>query len=203
MEYIYTIRNNLSSETCNDIIDRFEKDDNKKPGRVGTGVVRTDVKTSTDLSISIESEWEDIDKLLFEKLKEGFDKYYDYILNTVIAQSVSPDDMDNFKTLLYNLLKRQHHDDGYQIQRIEKGQYYIWHSDMFNAKGRVIAFIWYLNSIDAQDGGSTDFLGKRIQPREGDLIFFPATWTYFHTGRPVLGDKAKYIVTGFLCENTN
>jgi len=201
MEFIYTIRNNLSSETCKEIIEKFESDPDKGPGKVGAGVVRPEVKTSTDLHMTNKPAWEEVDKMLFEKLKDGFEKYRDYLMNNIIEQAVLPEDMPVFDNLLFNLLQRDHHDDGYQIQRIEKGQYYVWHSDMSNSRGRVVAFIWYLNTIDTHEGGSTDFLGKRIQPREGDLIFFPATWTYFHTGRPVVGDKAKYIITGFISEN--
>jgi len=52
MEFIYTIHNNLSSETCKEIIEKFESDPDKGPGKVGDGVVSPDVKTSTDLHMT-------------------------------------------------------------------------------------------------------------------------------------------------------
>jgi len=63
------------------------------------------------------------------------------------------------------------------------------------ATGRIITFIWYLNNVE--EGGETLFEDFKIKPMEGSLLFFPATWTYPHSGAmPTSNDK--YIITGWI-----
>ena len=57
----------------------------------------------------------------------------------------------------------------------------------------------YLNDVD--DGGETEFLyqKKRIRPKQGRVLIFPAGFTHTHRGNPPLsGDK--YILTSWLEE---
>ena len=50
-----------------------------------------------------------------------------------------------------------------------------------------------LNNVE--EGGETLFEDFKIKPMEGLLLFFPATWTYPHSGAmPTSNDK--YIITG-------
>jgi hypothetical protein len=60
-----------------------------------------------------------------------------------------------------------------------------------------MAFILYLN--DVEDGGETEFLyyHKRIKPKQGTLILFPAGYTHTHRGNPPL-KGSKYILTGWV-----
>ncbi len=73
------------------------------------------------------------------------------------------------------------------------------HFDAFDHKTsvRIVAFLWYLNTLD--EGGETVFpvLGPRIAPREGRLVVFPPMWMYEHSGEPPLSAD-KYIVTSYL-----
>ena len=63
------------------------------------------------------------------------------------------------------------------------------------ATGRIITFIWYLNNVE--EGGETLFEDFKIKPMEGSSLFFPATWTYPHSGAmPTSNDK--YIITGWI-----
>jgi hypothetical protein len=202
-EYIFELKNNLHPDTCKHIIEKFESDDNKRPGLIiidartkSLGVDST-IKSSVDLSIHPEDEnWKDVDKHLYERLSKGMREYTSYMKNMwekfdneIIAK---PELMQT--VLFFN------NDTGYQIQRIEKGGYYTWHVDYAPHHKRTIAFIWYLNTLNAEDGGTTDFLTQnvKIRPEEGKLIFFPATWTYVHKGSEVLTDNTKYIITGFI-----
>ena len=86
------------------------------------------------------------------------------------------------------------------IQKTEKGQYFDWHFDHTDrGEHRRLAFILYLNTLDENDGGETEFMdGKIIRPEVSKLIIFPSTWTNYHRGCTVLG-KTKYILTGFVC----
>ena len=85
-------------------------------------------------------------------------------------------------------------DTGYQIQKTQPGDYYIWHHDQTTS--RLVTFIWYLN--DVKDDGYTEFIdGTRIQPEAGKLIIFPATWDFLHRGVSPK-TEIKYICTGWV-----
>ena len=90
-----------------------------------------------------------------------------------------------------------------KIQKTGPGQgYHLWHSEQGNseeAKPRVLTFILYLNTLDKEDGGETEFFyqRKRYNPVENTLIIWPASFTHAHRGNAVLGINNKYIVTGW------
>jgi len=206
MDYILEIDNNISPEICKEMIDRFEKDDRKSDGVIiggGNKMTMFKHKISKDLNISNYTNsddkngifWGDIDEYLCKQLREGIKKYQSHIIDMYATKSMLSD-CDFGADLFANM-----HDLGYQIQRTTKGGYYKWHNDSFDEQRRKITFIWYLNDVNPEHGGSTDFeCGKRIVPKQGKLVMFPATWTYPHTGRPVTGDIKKYICTGWLCD---
>jgi Rps23 Pro-64 3,4-dihydroxylase Tpa1-like proline 4-hydroxylase len=184
-DFILEIPESLSSDKCKEIIERFEKDDRRYKGITGNLNPNIPVKKSLDLNISCHSDWKDIDKYLYDKLSEGLNKY-DTHLKTRIGN--------------YSFIFHKTNDTGYQIQRTGAGEYYSWHEDSHIEKGRIITFIWYLNTLDpVVDGGGTIFHGgKMIKPEEGKLLLFPATWTYLHAGLPYVGTDYKYICTGWI-----
>lgn len=189
MDFILEIKDNISDDKCKEIIERFEKDDRKVKGRTLGGDALEHYKKSTDLCLSVHDDWKDIDKYLYERLNEGLDIYKKHLGNII-----------GDYTHIFGDIK----DSGYQIQRTTKGEYYTWHDDHNTKQGRILTYIWYLNTLDLHiDGGSTAFhCGKRIRPEQGKLIIFPATWTYVHCGTPVVSDKTKYICTGWILAPT-
>lgn len=81
------------------------------------------------------------------------------------------------------------------------GGYFATHyerSSTLNCIGRELTYIIYLNSIDQEDGGYTEFpdYGIKVQPEAGKLIIFPAGFTHRHVGS--LCSKSKYILTGWV-----
>ena len=89
---------------------------------------------------------------------------------------------------------------GVKVQKtIPSGGYHIWHCENSSiiTKGRAIAWMLYLNDIE--EGGETEFLylSKRIKPKAGRLIIWPAGWTHTHRGNPPL-EGEKYIITGWM-----
>ena len=58
----------------------------------------------------------------------------------------------------------------------------------------------YLN--DDFEGGETEFLyqNKRIVPKRGQFLIWPATYTHAHRGNPPLSGK-KYITTSWIEQN--
>lgn len=81
------------------------------------------------------------------------------------------------------------------------GGYHVWHGEQGNGAhaDRVLVYMLYLNALGEQEGGETEFLYQRLrlQPEENTMVIWPATFTHAHRGNTVLGQKAKYIVTGW------
>lgn len=203
MEYVLCIKNNLPTSLCHEIIDKFENDDRKHEGTVGEfAIVNKSVKTSTDLHITNLESWKDIDSQLSGCLKKGLEQYQKHLIGLLTRRAYHPTEIHDISNLVNMGLLFKTVDTGFQIQRISKDGKYIWHHDSCPGQKRNVAFIWYLNTLTEDEGGSTDFCDKSVQPEEGKLIFFPATWTYIHTGRRVLTEKSKYIITGFICDNS-
>lgn len=87
-----------------------------------------------------------------------------------------------------------------KIQRTKpKEGYHVWHAEdtTRNTRNRLLTFIVYLNDIE--DGGETEFLylSKRVKPKAGRVVIWPAGFTHTHRGNPPLQDT-KYIITGWV-----
>lgn len=89
-----------------------------------------------------------------------------------------------------------------KMQRTDPGGgYHIWHGEQGNGEqaDRVLVYMLYLNTLDPEDGGETEFLyqRKRIRPEANTVLLWPAAFTHAHRGNTVLGNKSKYVVTGW------
>ena len=107
--FIFEKKNALTSDVCTEIIERFELNpDDQYQGRIGQqGAEDTGIKRSTDLVVSGNARWKDIDRLLFSSLDRALHEFND----------------------LYPFFKGQFKDMGYGIQRTSAGEYYHWHID--------------------------------------------------------------------------
>jgi len=195
--FLFELPNNLPNDFCKMVIDEFENEDdsNKQLGSVGVESKKdTRVKTSLDFGIprGQDLQWQMIDNFLMKKLTEGLKLYSEHIKNT----------FPNLPPKLWEILFEHMHDDmGYQIQRTDPNGFFSWHSDFYTEKEtgtRLLTFIWYLNTLQPEQEGCTEFIdGTVIKPEAGKLLIFPATWTNIHRGC-VLKSGQKYIVTGWL-----
>ena len=180
-DFIYIERDALPKSFCNNVIEKFEQDDRKRQGQVGSGV-HLEIKRSSDLSITELEDWKSYDQAFFRCLNNGLKKYVRFL----------PEEYT-----IHKALSEIKNDTGYQIQRTQPGDYYIWHHDQ--SATRMVTFIWYLNDI--KDGGYTEFIdGTRIQPEAGKLIIFPATWDFLHRGVSPKSET-KYLCTGWVHTN--
>jgi hypothetical protein len=87
-----------------------------------------------------------------------------------------------------------------KIQRTKVGQgYHIWHFENPSPQmaNRILAWMLYLN--DVEEGGETEFLyqHKRVKPKTGTMLIWPAGFTHSHRGNPPLSNT-KYIITGWV-----
>jgi hypothetical protein len=183
---IFEMRNVFTAEECQAFIDYHKNSPDKKAGTVmssqGTETVNKKCKISTDTAI------EDPTHDLFTRFVEGVKKarleYTTHVSNTNRCCGLS----------YLNV--------GYitnpQIQRTDKGGKFEWHSD-FSSGERQLAIIVYLNDIDEENGGSTEFnSGRKVQPEVGKVIVFPVTHLHLHKGNTILNGPSKYIITTFI-----
>ncbi len=78
--------------------------------------------------------------------------------------------------------------------------YHVWHLEHgkgFENEPRAFAYTIYLN--DVEEGGETEFLhfSKRVKPKKGRIVIWPAAFPYLHRGNPPLSGE-KYIITSWM-----
>ena len=78
--------------------------------------------------------------------------------------------------------------------------YHVWHIEHnkgFEMEARAFVYTIYLN--DVKEGGETEFLhfSKRVKPKTGRIVIWPAAFPYLHRGNPPLSNK-KYILTSWM-----
>ena len=93
------------------------------------------------------------------------------------------------------------HFTGLKIQKtLPTEGYHVWHLEHgkgFENEPRAFVFSIYLN--DVEDGGETEFLhfSKRVKPKTGRIVIWPAGFPYVHRGNPPLSGE-KYILTSWM-----
>jgi len=78
--------------------------------------------------------------------------------------------------------------------------YHVWHIEHgkgFDNEPRAFVFTIYLN--DVEEGGETEFLhfSKRVKPKTGRIVIWPAAFPYLHRGNTPLSGE-KYILTSWM-----
>ena len=78
--------------------------------------------------------------------------------------------------------------------------YHVWHIEHgkgFSNESRAFVYSIYLN--DVEEGGETEFLyfSKRVKPKTGRIVIWPAGFPYVHRGNPPLSGE-KYILTSWM-----
>lgn len=189
--YIYINRNSLSSDICKDIIEIYEKTQNKHRATT-IGGLNEDVLRAFQCPIQniTDDEWPTIHSFLLRELTNNL-KTYVKILDSQIG------DGNIYKHIQDNLIYNEFHINKYE--RKNEGKY-NYHIDRYLTKEmdeeRYITFIWYLN--DVTEGGETEMKGNVIiKPEMGKLLLFPSTWTYPHCSRPTISND-KYVIVGWL-----
>ncbi len=175
--FIFEIKGALPADVCQEMVRRFEdRTDQHYEGRIGQQASKEQsIKKTTDLAISGNIDWKDIDSLLHRSLGLAIREFREK----------------------HPFFKGPFRDIGYNMQRYRAGEYYHWHIDggSHDFADRQLVAIWYINDVEG-DGGETEFLYQdiKVKPEEGKLILFPPFWTHEH--RAVTMEKGnKYIAT--------
>lgn len=86
-----------------------------------------------------------------------------------------------------------------KLQKTEpRGGYHVWHYEDQGWTFAVRRLVWSIYLNDIEDGGETEFLyqSRRVKPKCGTVVIWPAGFTHVHRGNPPLKEN-KYILTGW------
>ena len=178
---------NISDDQlCADIINFFENNPNQhRKGKAGNRV-NEDVKKTTDITINPNN--------LSEKKYEIFNTYIKYLHKCFIDYR---EEFPYLKKFLKNIVIVP-----FNLQKYLPGDHFSsLHCERTDLESmhRVFAWMTYLNNLDENDGGTTDFeyFNLKVQPKCGQTLIWPAEWTHAHSGSLIKSGK-KYIITGWI-----
>jgi hypothetical protein len=174
------------SSICDELINYFEKNQNKQRiGVTGRGE-RLEDKNSIDITMSPKELKLPGNEVFENYFLELFSCYQEYVEQwpflTTFAENLQ---IGDFVLLRYQ--SGQH----FQTTHTERSSLETLH--------RVFVWMTYLNDVDPKEGGSTFFshYDLEVQPRKGLTLIWPAEWTHAHKGN-VLKADSKYIITGWM-----
>lgn len=187
-KFVLEIPNFVPANVCASMIEKFEKDDNKVEGSftysVGDQLV-TRKKNNTELGM-----FEDMTQLFLDYTCNVYEAYSNHLKNT-FSEYGDP----RYPVYDRDLDPKQIICTGFPLQRLGKGDTYDWHHDGDLTKPYFIQVIFYLNTLQENQGGCTEFIdGKRVRPETGKVLIYPCSWTFPHKGGEVLYGY-KYICT--------
>ena len=179
--------NYITREECNHAIQLFEQQSkfNNTINRMNSEKVSITQKQDSQYFINPENMdiwWEELKSMIV-----NFDlAWVHYMDNTGAADGYGQD------KFYYTNLKIQKTlpTEGYHIWHVEHGKDYM-------SSIRAFVFSIYLN--DVEEGGETEFLhfSKRVEPKAGRIVIWPAGHPYLHRGNPPLKGE-KYILTSWM-----
>lgn len=191
-KFVVEFPNVLSKDLCESIVRRFENDQRKTKGYFYyklNGELVTRDKTNTELMTTGLTGWVDIDVIFQNKSQEVFAEYMrllEHNFDYGVENHIYDRELENSKHI-YNT--------NFPIQRIDKGGSYEWHHDGHAGKTYFVQIIFYLNTLEDDQGGHTEFIdGRKVKPEVGKVLVYPCSWTFPHTGAEVKYGS-KYICT--------
>jgi len=187
--FIGVYDNYITKEECNRAIKLYE-DQNKFNNTVNrmnaeqSPILLKQDKQFFATPSNLDIWWEELKSMIF-----NFDvAWKHYLKNTGAADSYGMA-LDSFKFTNLKIQKTLK-TEGYHVWHVE-------HSSGFQYEPRAFVFSIYLN--DVEEGGETEFLhfSKRVKPKTGRIVIWPAGFPYVHRGNsPLLGEK--YLLTSWM-----
>jgi len=190
--FIGVYDNYITKEECNKAIklyndqDKFNKTFNRKFFEKASILEKQD-KQFFAHGGNMDFWWETFKPMMF-----NFDIALKHYLEYTGAKDAydTPDDHDSpfhFTTLK---IQKTLPTEGYHVWHLEHGK-------GFDNEARAFVFSIYLNNVE--DGGETEFLhfSKRVKPKTGRIVIWPAAFPYLHRGNPPLSGE-KYLLTSWM-----
>ncbi len=178
MQFIHLIEGAYSKQSCDNLIDFFEKNINlAEPGGAGN-------KKLNNLEISLDLDFNNPSsfglELMLSNMISQYKEKFPFIDSNIVKWHVTPT---------------------CQLAKYEPNNYYSYvhceNSGLPKHLSRVFAWMLYLNDI--REGGGTYFHHQNFttKPVAGNLYIWPAGWTHMHVGvnAPY---ESKYTITGWV-----
>tara|TARA_R110002153_G_C13247811_1_gene491354 strand:- start:56 stop:763 length:708 start_codon:yes stop_codon:yes gene_type:complete len=197
-DFIMVFKNAASNDLCDSLISDWDNLLNvKQEGETDYDLgVRKDISLRNDTAIALAAP-QDRDSHRVKLLKQ---QYYSKIMEIVSTNSFEYQKKYNLVLpfpLELNACQFQ------KSEAADSGGYHAFHFECVGGQAdwitrRVLAWMIYLNDVPEGEG-ETEFLaqGRRVQPKKGDLVIWPAAFTHIHRGNPVYTTD-KYITTGWI-----
>tara|TARA_R100001443_G_C3359528_1_gene178751 strand:+ start:1410 stop:2000 length:591 start_codon:yes stop_codon:yes gene_type:complete len=178
--------NYITSEECNKAIKLYE-DQNKFNNTLNridfekASILRKQDQQFFAGSNNIDVWWEDLKSMMVN---------FDLAWNHYVQNTGAGDAYGNPFYFTQLKLQKTLPTEGYHVWHIE-------HQKGFSSESRAFVFSIYLN--DVKEGGETEFLhfSKRVKPKAGRIVIWPAAFPYLHRGNPPLSGE-KYILTSWM-----
>tara|TARA_R110000796_G_scaffold85850_1_gene186061 strand:- start:477 stop:1067 length:591 start_codon:yes stop_codon:yes gene_type:complete len=178
--------NYITEEECKKAIKIFEKQNDFNNTLNRQSIERASVLHKQDQHYfaspdNINIWWDDLKTIIF-----NFDIAFKHYCEATGANDIYGDPFHFTNLKIQKTLPTE----GYHVWHIEHGKGY-------SNEPRAFVFSVYLN--DVEDGGETEFLhfSKRIKPKTGRIVIWPAGFPYVHRGNPPLSGE-KYILTSWM-----
>ena len=158
----------------------------QKKGVTSGNTINEEVKKTTDITINPDS--------LKNKDYEVFVTYFNHLNECFLDYK---DQYPFLKTFIKKIGIGP-----FNIQKYSKGDHFSrLHSERtsINNLQRLFAWMTYLNDVNEEDGGTTDFdyYKIKVKPEKGKTLIWPAEWTHAHYGS-ILKSGEKFIITGWI-----
>jgi hypothetical protein len=162
--------------------DKFNKTMNRIESEQSSVLIKQDQQFFAEPS-NINVWWEDLKTIMI-----NFDIAWNHYSKTVGARSAYSERPFHFTDMK---IQKTLPTEGYHVWHIEHGK-------GFYNEPRAFVFSIYLN--DVEEGGETEFLhfSKRVKPKTGRIVIWPASFPYVHRGNPPLSGNGKYILTSWM-----
>jgi hypothetical protein len=180
-------KNVISKENCNTIIKLIEENSDWQNAKVGN-------KENTKEDTSYRS-----NKVDYLTSRFGINSNVYWCHNT-IGYGIKKVVEETVKEYNYNKNDLNYfvsQDEGFQVLKYEKGQFYKTHLDTSKENGRVLSVLLYLN--EDYEGGETYFPRQdiKIKGEQGDVLLFPSNYCYPHSAEEILNGIKYSVVTWF------
>ncbi len=183
--FIGVYDNYITKEECNNAIKLYEEQNKFKNTINRIGGEKASILYKQDQQFfaapnNVDVWWENLKPIML-----NFDLAWNhYIQNTGAG--------DAYEGFFYTGLKIQ--------KTLPTEGYHVWHIEHdkgFENEPRAFVFSVYLN--DVEEGGETEFLhfSKRVKPKTGRIVIWPAGFPYLHRGNPPLSGE-KYLLTSWM-----
>jgi|TARA_R110002096_G_scaffold343937_1_gene536853 hypothetical protein len=197
-DYIVEYRNAFPHELCDELMSKWQppkSNDMLDFHPTTPASILREVKTSRDLIINLQDPYlERLNLRYHETLQICKDKY------AKIALEKNEDRIawSGGQNLAESMIAKSSQTDVI-ISRTDAGEMYNWHTDAH--RNRLLTCILYLNDMDEDAGGCTEFSnGRSVRPEKGKVLIFPATIHYIHRGTRV-NKGSKYVIATFSVYN--